>query len=219
MSPKAKAVETTEMEPLPAERERACHRIFNAACDLFYRKGIRAVGVEAIAEQAGATKMTLYRTYSSKDELVAQYLRRASEQVFQKWDERIAQYAGNPRKQLSIVFTELSCKMHDPDSRGCAMANAAVELTDPDHPGRKIIEEHKTEVRSRLLRLCRDIGARDPVALADGLFLLMEGAMSSTQTLGHSGPGNSLERAAEALIESQLSRTTSSWGPQPEARR
>ena len=207
MSPKAKAAETTEMESLQAEKERACHRIFNAACDLFYRKGIRAVGVEAIAEQAGATKMTLYRAYTSKDELVAQYLRRASEEVFRHWNERLAQHAGDPRKQLSVVFYEMSCRMNEPNSRGCAMANAAVELTDPDHPGRKIIEQHKTEVRSRLLRLCTEIGARDPVALADGLFLLMEGAMSSTQTLG-SGPGNSLERAAEALIESQLARVT-----------
>jgi hypothetical protein len=98
----------------------------------------------------------------------------------------------------------LSCKVNDPNSRGCAMANAAVELTDPKHPGRKIIEEHKAGLRARLLRLCTDIGARDPAALSDGLFLLMEGALSSTQTLGHSGPGNSVAQAAEALIESQL---------------
>ena len=208
MSPKAKAIEAPETEPFGGEKERACNRIFNAACDLFYRKGIRAVGVEAIAEEAHATKMTLYRAYSSKDELVAQYLRRESERVWQQWDEKLAQHAGNPRKQLSVVFTELSCRMGDPNSasRGCAMANAAVELTDPDHPGRKIIEEHKATVRERLLRLCTDAGARDPAALADGLFLLMEGAFSSMQTLGHSGPGNSLERAAEALIESQLPR-------------
>jgi AcrR family transcriptional regulator len=204
MSPKAKAVETPETEAFGGEKERACHRIFNAACDLFYRKGIRAVGVEAIAEEARATKMTLYRAYSSKDELVAQYLRRESDRVWRHWDERLAQYAGNPRKQLSVVFSELSSNVGDPNSRGCAMANAAVELTDPEHPGRKIIEEHKAKVRARLLRLCTDAGARDPAALADGLFLLMEGAFSSMQTLGHSGPGNSVERAAEALIDSQL---------------
>src|SRR5262249_34772125 len=169
MSPKAKAVAAPETEHLEGEKERACHRIFNAACDLFYRKGIRAVGVEAIAEEAHATKMTLYRAYSSKDELVAQYLRRESERAWQHWDERLAQYAGNPRKHLSVVFSELSCRMGDTNSRGCAMANAAVEITDPDHPGRKIIEEHKAKVRERLLRLCADAGARDPAALADGL--------------------------------------------------
>ena len=212
MSPKAKAAEVDETELPEVEKGRACDRIFNAACDLFYRKGIRAVGVEAIAEEAHATKMTLYRAYSSKDELVAQYLRRESERAWHQWDEKLAQHAGNPRKQLSVIFTELSCKMSDPNSnsRGCAMANAAVEITDPDHPGRKIIEEHKAKVRERLLRLCTDAGARDPAALADGLFLLMEGAFSSMQTLGHSGPGNSVERAAEALIESQLPRAAAS---------
>ena len=206
MSPKAKAAELPETELPEAEKERACDRIFNAACDLFYRKGIRAVGVEAIAEEARATKMTLYRAYSSKDELVAQYLRRESERVWKHWDERLAQYAGDPRKQLGVVFSELSCAMADPNSnsRGCAMANAAVEITDPDHPARKIIEEHKAKVRDRLLHLSADAGARDPAALADGLFLLMEGAFSSMRTLGCSGPGNSLERAAEALIESQI---------------
>jgi AcrR family transcriptional regulator len=204
MSPKAKALEALENDAIPADKERACHRIFNAACDLFYRKGIRAVGVEAIAEQAHATKMSLYRTYPSKDELVAQYLRRASELAWQRWDERLAQYPGDPRKQLAVMFSALTVHTSDPASRGCAMANAAVELTDPDHPGRKIIEEHKAEVRARLLRMCSDIGARDPAALADGLFLLAEGALASTQTLGHSGPANSVAQVAEALIESQL---------------
>src|SRR5262245_60575902 len=164
MSPKAKAVEAPGREPAPAEKERACHRIFNAACDLFYRKGIRAVGVEAIAEKAHATKMSLYRTYPSKDELVAQYLRRESELALEKWDERLGKHAGDPRKQLSVLFSELNCSVNDTNSRGCALANAAVELTDPDHPGRKIIEEHKAELRSRLLRMCTDIGARDPGA-------------------------------------------------------
>ena len=206
MSPKVKALEAPENDPVPADKERACHRIFNAACDLFYRKGIRAVGVEAIAEQAHATKMSLYRTYPSKDDLVAQYLRRESELVWQHWDERLAPYAGDPRKQLSALFSELAHKINDPASRGCSMANAAVELTDPDHPGRKIIEEHKAEMRARLLRLCSGIGARDPQALADGLFLLAEGALSSTQTLGQSGPGSSVAQTAEALIQSQLAK-------------
>ncbi len=127
MSPKAKALEAPENDPVPAEKERACHRIFSAACDLFYRKGIRAVGVEAIAEQAHATKMSLYRTYPSKDELVAQYLRRESELELQRWDERIARHPGDPRKQLSVLFSELTNLTSDPASRGCAMANAAVE--------------------------------------------------------------------------------------------
>ncbi|HKW38262.1 MAG TPA: TetR/AcrR family transcriptional regulator [Burkholderiales bacterium] len=204
MSAKAKAAGLPGTQPLPGEKERACDRIFNAACELFYRKGIRAVGIEAIAEKAHATKMSLYRTFPSKDELVAQYLQRESDRAFQRWDERLGAYSGDPRRQLSALFSELACSGEDRNSRGCALANAAVELTDPEHPGRKIIEEHKAELRSRLLRLCADAGARDPAALADGLFLLMEGAFSSARTLGSSGPGNALAQAAQALIEAQL---------------
>jgi AcrR family transcriptional regulator len=210
MSPKAKALEAPgdlPGSPAPAGKEKACERIFKAACDLFYRQGIRAVGVETIAEEAHATKMSLYRTYPSKDELVAEYLRRHSESIWQKWDALLEQHPGDPRGRLSALFAELNRMINDPNSRGCAMANAAVELRDPNHPGRKIVEGHKAEMRSRLLRLCSDLGVRDPSALADGLFLLMEGAFSSTQTLGCSGPGCSVARAADALIEAHAPKS------------
>src|ERR1700734_2528605 len=50
-------------------------RILAAARDLFHRNGIRGVGVDAIAEAAGTNKMTLYRHFDSKDDLVVAYLR------------------------------------------------------------------------------------------------------------------------------------------------
>src|SRR6266478_10222891 len=75
-------------------------RILAAASDLFYRHGIRAVGVEAIAEAAGTNKMTLYRHFESKDELVAEYLRRLAEAADGLWDELAAAYPREPRKQL-----------------------------------------------------------------------------------------------------------------------
>jgi AcrR family transcriptional regulator len=207
MSPRAKAVEAAgDLADAPAGKERACDRIFKAACDLFYHQGIRAVGVETIAEEANATKMSLYRAYPSKDELVAAYLRSMSARMWEVWDAVAARHAGDPRGQLGAVFDELTRRISAPDSRGCAMANASVELTDPDHPGRKVIAEHKEQVRARLLELCTQARARDPRALSDGLFLLMEGALCSTHALGHSGPGNSVAVAAEALIDAQLPR-------------
>ena len=182
-------------------RTSARDRIFDTACDLFYRKGIRAVGVETIANEAHATKMSLYRSFPSKDELVAEWLRRANSTFWQHWDEMLNQRPNNPRRQLSLIFDKAAEHVADPDSRGCPIANAAVELTDPRHPARKVIEEHKAELRARIARLCKDMAANDPNALADGLFLLMEGAQTSTQSLGHSGPGRSIARAAEALID------------------
>jgi AcrR family transcriptional regulator len=208
MSPKSKAVESLENAPQAiaeqAGKERAGDRIFKAACELFYRQGIRGVGVETIAEQAHATKMSLYRAYPSKDELVAEYLRCMSRLFFQVWDELLARHPGDPRRQLEGLFAELNGRINAPESRGCAIANASVELTDPDHPGRRIIAEHKAKVRESLLQLCSQLPVRDPAALADGLFLLMEGALACCQTLGPCGPGNAVMLAGNALLESHL---------------
>src|SRR5262245_62103608 len=117
MGSKAKAVEAPgKLLDTPAAqpgKERACDRIFKAACDLFYRQGIRAVGVETIAEEANATKMSLYRTYPSKDELVAEYLRSQSDLGLQKWDEHLARYPGDPRRQLTEWFAEMNRCIHD----------------------------------------------------------------------------------------------------------
>jgi AcrR family transcriptional regulator len=179
-------------------------RIFEAASNLFYRKGIKAVGVEAIAEEANTTKMSLYRHFASKDELVAAWLREHTVKFWELWDELRVRHAGDPRGQLSAFFTTIGEFCADPNSRGCASANAAVELTDPEHPARRVIEEHKALVRARLAETCAEMGVPDPAALADSLFLLMEGAQTSTQSLGHTGPARAIAGAANALIDAHL---------------
>ncbi len=196
------AKKQTQGEPscCTGERPGARDRVVDAACSLFYRKGIRAVGVEMIAEEADTTKMSLYRYFPSKDELVAEWLRRAHEAYLAMWDDLLRPYAGDPRRQLKEIFVRHAEHLAQPEARGCAAANAAVEITDPDHPARKVIEEHKAQVHARLLALCKAIGARDARGLADGLYLLLEGAQTSVQSLGHAGPASSLPRAAEALI-------------------
>jgi hypothetical protein len=84
------------------------------------------------------------------------------------------------------------------------MANAAIEITEKDHPARKVIEAHKAKLRSRLLQICIRIGVAEPRLLADQLFLLMEGAQVSTQTLGVHGPARNIARSAKMLIDMHL---------------
>jgi len=187
-----------------ADRPSARKRIFDTASQLFYRKGIRAVGVETIAEEAKTTKMSLYRSFPSKDELVAEWLRDHDIKFWQTWDATSCKFPANPRKQLKAAFTLLAKHVVDPQARGCPMANAAVELTDKDHPARKVIEAHKAKLRTRLAEMCARLGARKPRLLADQLFLLMEGAQISTQILGVRGPARNVARAAESLIEAQV---------------
>jgi hypothetical protein len=86
--------------------------------------------------------------------------------------------------------------------RGCALANAAVELADKDHPARKVIEEVKRGQRDRLVRLCRSAALDEPEFLADELFLLLEGARVSAQSVGRDGPAARLVRMGEAVIAS-----------------
>jgi len=184
-------------------RPSARTRIFDTASDLFYRKGIRAVGIDAIAAQADTTKMSLYRSFPSKDALVAEWLRDHDAKFWRTWDAMSQKYPDKPRKQLQTAFALLAKHVSDPAARGCPMANAAVEITQKDHPARKVIEAHKAKLRGRLSRLCEQTGAREPALLADELFLLMEGAQVST-VLGVRIPARSVARPAEALIDSHL---------------
>lgn len=186
-------------------RPSARKRIFDTASELFYRKGIRAVGIDAIAAQADTTKMSLYRSFPSKDELVAEWLRDHDAKFWQTWDALSQKHSGAPRKHLQAAFGLLAKHVSDPDARGCPMANAAVEITEKDHPARKVIEAHKSKLRQRLAELCQGTGASEAALLADELFLLMEGAQVST-VLGVQIPARNASRAAEALIDSHLQR-------------
>src|SRR5262245_54062657 len=109
-------------------------RILAAAAELFYRNGIRAVGVDAIAEAAGTNKMTLYRHFTSKDELVAEYLRQSAKGADAAWERLVAQHPGNALAQLRAWLKDMSDHIVSRDERGCPLANAAVELPEKDHP-------------------------------------------------------------------------------------
>ena len=175
-------------------------RIMQTASDLFYSRGIRAVGVDAIASEAGTNKMSFYRSFASKDELVAEYLRGEEREGWQWWDETVAKHAGNPRAQLEALFDVLVTNACQDGSRGCALANAAVEITEPDHPARPIVEQYKAEMRRRFRQLAHEMGAREPDSLGDALMLLWDGSYLTFLTLGRHGPVEGAAKAARALI-------------------
>jgi AcrR family transcriptional regulator len=179
-------------------------RLLAAAAELFYRHGIRAVGVDAIAEAAGTNKMTLYRHFSSKDELLAEYLRETGKQGDQCWAAYEATHPGDPLAQLRAWLAEMAGHLSSPGDRGCALANAAVELPDKTHPARRVIEEVKLAQRDRVAELARAAGLSEPDMLADELHLLLEGARVTAQSLGADGLGARLMRMGEAMIAAHL---------------
>src|SRR5260221_6868886 len=156
-----------------ANRPSARKRIFDTASELFYLKGIRAGGVETIGGEADTTKMSLYRNFPSKDQLVAEWLREHDANFWQTWDAMASRYPKDPRRQIKAAFALLAKHVADPRARGCPMANAAVENTEKDHPARKMIETHKAKIRARLLHMCNPIESPEPPLLADQLVLLI----------------------------------------------
>ncbi|TJV40890.1 MAG: TetR/AcrR family transcriptional regulator [Mesorhizobium sp.] len=183
------------------ERPRPRDRILETARDMFHKHGIKGVGVDAITEAAGTNKMTLYRHFESKDDLIVECLRANASKAGAMWETFEAEFPGDKLAQLH-AWVRKAAAMLNADGRGCDMANAAAELTEPDHPARRVIKELKEAQRERLVTLCRDAGIGQAELLADTLSLLFEGARVSVQTMGAEGPSAQFVRMAEGLIVS-----------------
>lgn len=185
-------------------KKTAASRIFETAKDLFYRRGIRAVGVDEIVCQAGVTKPSLYRAYRSKDELVAACLREDAEAGRAGVYAALEAAGPNPLDRLYALINHKSEKMRQADFRGCLISNVAVELPESSHPGRLIVESCKSEFRALICDLSRDLDVAEPEKLADGLMLVIEGAMATHHVFGSQGPAQALEDTCAALIASHL---------------
>jgi len=189
---------TAAAPPVPELPPR--ERILSAARELFYRHGIHAIGVDAIAEAAGTNKMTLYRHFDSKDALVVECLRRLTAEFDVSWDAIAAAHTGNPKGQLLAWLRHVGEWKLSAADRGCALANTAVEISDPNHPARRFIDEQKTQYREKLVGLCREAKLREPELLADKVFLLCEGARVSLQSVGANGPAARLVDMLQGLV-------------------
>jgi AcrR family transcriptional regulator len=182
----------------------AAEKIMTAASDLFYRQGIRAIGVEEIVKTAGVTKPSLYRSFASKDELAASYLKHYDVEFWARFDEAVAAHPGDARAQIGAFFIRIGKRTQRPGYRGCGLTNAAVEYPEHDHPARVVSEENKKELRRRLHAMAAAMGAKDADTLGDGLLLLIEGAYISGQLFGQGGPAASVAKNADLLIGASL---------------
>jgi AcrR family transcriptional regulator len=176
-------------------------RILDAAEELFYREGARNVGIEAVIRLAGVNKMSLYRQYQSKEDLLLQYLRRREATFWQYFEASLARHPGKPGRQLRQVFGDLRARAAAPGYRGCPFVNVAAEFPDPTHAARRQAAAFKASVVQRLAVLARAAQARRPLALARALALLLEGAYAASQT---HGPGNALIAAMPEVADTLL---------------
>jgi AcrR family transcriptional regulator len=183
-------------------------RILDAADDLFRRVGIRGVGVEAIAEAAGTNKMTLYRHFESKDELIAEWVRGIVEQKEADWDDIAAAHPGDPEAQLVDWSRRVAKKFADMEERGSALGNALAELPEADHPARRVIDAHRIREHARILRLCREAQFPEADLAADQFYMLLEGAKACVQCIGLRRVGEHLMMSVDALIAARKRQTT-----------
>lgn len=183
---------------------RAADRIRDTAFDLFYREGIRAIGVEEIVTRAGVTKPSLYRAFESKDELIAAYLRDYNQRFCQRFEAPSLDHPDDPKAQLLAYLDQLATRASSDGYRGCGLTNAVIEYPDRDHPAHQVAVESKQALRERLRTMCSDMGARAPDDLADSLMLLIEGSYVSGQAFGEGGPARILGIAARSLIDASL---------------
>ncbi|WP_454865873.1 TetR/AcrR family transcriptional regulator [Pseudomonas umsongensis] len=153
-------------------------RLIDSALKLFLSQGINITGVMAIAAMAGVTKMTLYNHFRSKDALIVACL----EERDRRWREEVARtLAGHPDPVSGMLaFFDLYQRFLLQDSeRGCLFVNSAAEFPQFSHPVHLAVSRHKQGIREKLTDLAVSAGTSDPDAVAEGLFILLEGSFVS----------------------------------------
>lgn len=153
--------------------------ILSVAGALFYKEGVRAVGVDRIIAEAGVAKATLYRHFPSKEDLVAAYLEDRHGRVLTSLEAALSGVS-EPRERLRAIFGQLRAKADSPEFRGCAFALAVAEHGESERIT-AIARRHKTAVREIFLRILAEAGLSPAAAArtAAHLALLYEGALAS----------------------------------------
>src|SRR3954452_8519212 len=162
-----------------AEKNR--EHVLGVARELFYWRGIRATGVDAVAAAAGVAPTTLYRLFASKDDLVAAYLEREAA-GYRAWFTAAAAGApDDPRARILALFDALAEQVRPENCRGCPFQLGLAELPDPGLPGHEHVVAVKVWTRSRLVELAGAVvGPGDTAsALGDQLLLVLEGVYAS----------------------------------------
>ncbi|WZO98329.1 TetR/AcrR family transcriptional regulator [Isosphaeraceae bacterium EP7] len=184
------------MEPEKTARD----RVMEATLDLFGREGIRAVGIDTIIARSGVAKMSLYRSFRSKDHLVVAYLEERNRRFFDWWERSIGDESDEPAARLRGLVAATVEKVRGPGYRGCPFLNTSAEFPDAAHPARAVIAAHKREVRSRLDDLCRRVGGPGAEALAVQLIVLMDGIYGYPGSVAAPEDAAAVNEAAAALI-------------------
>lgn len=175
-----------------ARRSELRNHIARVAAGMFYAEGIRAVGVDRIADAAQVTKRTIYHHYPSKDDLVAASLRMAPGISFPA--------SGDPVERIIAAFRSMRSFLRDTDFRGCPYIIFAAELPERAHPARQLIERRVARRRAWFKDRLTDAGAKSPDALAEQLDVLFDGALAACAKRASTRAADAALSAARTLL-------------------
>jgi AcrR family transcriptional regulator len=177
-------------------------RLLSVASELFYKKGVRAVGIDLVIEQAGVAKSSLYRHFRTKDDLIVAFLEREDVDFWATWDGVAAENTGDASEELAAQMRWIGERLGRANYRGCPQINVAAEFAEQDHPARQVAREHMQALRSRLTDLARRLDVLRPDMLAAQLAVLVNGAFVSAELLAPDEATAVLLEAQRALVES-----------------
>jgi AcrR family transcriptional regulator len=178
----------------------ARERILATASELFYREGIRAIGVDTIVERSGVSKTSLYRLFPSKDALIAAVIAERDRSFWAWWDRIEKQHADDPRALLDALLSRIAERIAHAAYRGCPFLNLMAEFPDQNHPGRVIARSNKEELRTRLATIVAKLGASDPNRVASQIALIINGAYATGLTADSADLRRDLVDAAMKLL-------------------
>jgi AcrR family transcriptional regulator len=177
-------------------------RILAAATARFAAQGIRATSADRIIDDAGITKVTFYRHFPTKSELVVAYLQ-AQSAAEQAW-MLSTQHDGAPLETLRALAGGIGAASCLPGFRGCPFINAAAEFADPDDPVRTAVAAHRDWTLARFAAVAEEAGVPDVDAVARQLLLLRDGAMVNGYLGDPERVGAALEAAFTSVIRAAI---------------
>ena len=193
------------MTNMPAETapeaQNVRERLLGVASELFYKNGVRAVGIDLVIEQAGVAKSSLYRHFRTKDDLIVAFLEREDVDFWGTWDRVAAENAGDARAELEAHMRWIGDRLGRANYRGCPQINVAAEFAEQDHPARQVAHTHMQALRARLAAIAQRLGVPSPDVLAAQLALLVNGAFVSAGLLAPEEAIDVLLAAMRALVK------------------
>ena len=175
-------------------------RILETADRLFYQEGVRAAGIDRIIAEAGVAKMSLYKYFPSKDDLILAVLEHREESMLEFFRSAMERHARKAKNPLRAFFAALKDFFESPGFRGCPFQNAAIELADPAHPGAEFVRGHKQRFSEFLRGLVEQTVCTAAAKVAPAVNILVEGAIITAVIQGNPDAADVARDAALKLV-------------------